>query len=184
MAFGGTNRISINVKVKVSDHESKPISALKFTYSIDLALFFRVASYLLLQWSSAIIMDASWINIDKKKGWTQLWRLFLPTFMLHVLLFCADFKTLTCEKVREKNMRYKISKKNPAHGRQSISRPMWLEALIQKNPASKAKFAKKIQLFLHGNFTIFMSKSFQIWDHLFLSLLDFGEKGQKGVLTE
>ena len=33
--------------------------------------------------------------------------------------------------------------KNPAYGRQSISRPMRIVAPIPKNPASKAKFAEK-----------------------------------------
>ena len=48
-----------------------------------------------------------------------------------------------------------------AYGRQSISRPMRIVAPIQKNPASKAKFAEK-QIVLRGNFTPFMSKSFEI----------------------
>ena len=67
-------------------------------------------------------------------------------------------------------------------------------APIKKNPASKAKFTKK--LFLCGNFTPFMSKSFQIWDHFFsLHFLKdsknpksmdiwFRKWGQKIVLTE
>ena len=49
--------------------------------------------------------------------------------------------------------------KNPGYGRQSISPPMRIVAPIPKNPASKAKFAKKQTIFC-GSFTLFMSKSF------------------------
>ena len=50
--------------------------------------------------------------------------------------------------------------KNPPYGRQNISRPMRIVAPIPKVPASKAKFAKKNQMFLRGNFTQFLCKSF------------------------
>ena len=54
-------------------------------------------------------------------------------------------------------------KKNPANGRQSISRPMRIEAPIPKNPDSKAKFAeKRKEKKLPGDFAPFVSKSFQI----------------------
>ena len=44
---------------------------------------------------------------------------------------------------------------------------MRIVAPIQKNPASKAKFAEKLTSFFRGDFTPFMSKSFQIWDPFF-----------------
>ena len=40
--------------------------------------------------------------------------------------------------------------KNPAYGRQSISRPMRIVAPIQKNPTSKAKFAEKQTFFFEA----------------------------------
>ena len=43
-------------------------------------------------------------------------------------------------------------------------------SIIKKTPAIKAKFAKK-KLFLRGDFTPFMNKSFQIWDHFFPRLI-------------
>ena len=57
--------------------------------------------------------------------------------------------------------------KNPAYGRQSISRPMQIVAPIPKNSARKARFAIKKNLFLGSNFTPFISKKFKIWDHFF-----------------
>ena len=56
--------------------------------------------------------------------------------------------------------------KNPAYGRQSISWPMRIVALIAKKTASKAKFVKK-HFFFRGYWTPFMSKRIQIWDHFF-----------------
>ena len=40
-----------------------------------------------------------------------------------------------------------LFRKNPAYGRQSISRPMRIVAPIQKNPASKAKFTEEEKTF-------------------------------------
>ena len=60
--------------------------------------------------------------------------------------------------------------KNPAYGRQSISRPMRTVAPIQKSPASKAKFAFFIFFFSPSDFSPFMSNSFQVWEHFFLFL--------------
>ena len=58
--------------------------------------------------------------------------------------------------------------KNSANGRQRISQPMRIVAPISKNPASKAKFATTKKYFiLRIDFTPFMSKSLQIWDHFF-----------------
>ena len=70
---------------------------------------------------------------------------------------------------------------------------MQIVAPIPKTPASKAKIAEKITFFLRGDFTPFMSKSFQIWDPFFPLLspndsenqkdktLDLGKLGQKDV---
>ena len=51
--------------------------------------------------------------------------------------------------------------KNPAYWRRSIYWPLRIVAPIPKNPANKAKFAKKKTLFLRSNFTPFRSKSIQ-----------------------
>ena len=56
------------------------------------------------------------------------------------------------KKRKEKKDKF-TTKKNPAYGIQSISQPMRIVALIQKNPASKAKFAEKKNFFLCGDFT-------------------------------
>ena len=83
--------------------------------------------------------------------------------------------------------------KNPLYGRQGFSWPMRIEAPIPKKILlCKAKFSKK-KLFLRGDFTPFISKSFQIWDRFFpllfpkdsenLKSLDIGlwEMGEKDV---
>ena len=63
-------------------------------------------------------------------------------------------------KLAESWLREVILKKDPAYGRQSISRPMRIVA-------PKPKKKSKIKLFERGDFTLFMSKSIQIWDHFF-----------------
>ena len=97
--------------------------------------------------------------------------------------------------LRVQHMVIELWNKNPAYGRQSISWPMRIVApKPKKNSASKAKFGKKNNFFfLCGNFSLFLSKSFQIWDNFFpffwpknsenLKSLDIGlrEVGQKGV---
>ena len=51
---------------------------------------------------------------------------------------------------------------------------------IPKNPPSKAKFSVKL-FFLRGDFTPFMNKSFQIWDHFFPLLLTNDSKNLKSL---
>ena len=51
--------------------------------------------------------------------------------------------------------------KNPAYGRQSISRPLRIIEPIPKNPASKAKSAKK-QTFFAWQFNTLYKQKFQI----------------------
>ena len=57
--------------------------------------------------------------------------------------------------------------------RQTNIRTFWLIESISpqgwcfENPASMAKIPQKNKHFLRGDFTPFMSKSFQIWDHFF-----------------
>ena len=55
---------------------------------------------------------------------------------------------------------------------------MRIVAWYQKNPASKAKFAKR-QPLLGSDFTPFMSKSFQIWDPFFILLFSKDSENQK-----
>ena len=69
--------------------------------------------------------------------------------------------------------------KNPAYGRQRISRPMRIVAPIPKNLASKAKFATKKTM--RGDLAPFMSKSFTIWDHFFLLLFPKDSKYLKSL---
>ena len=46
-------------------------------------------------------------------------------------------------------------------------------------PANKAKYSKKKNLFLRGDFTPFMTKSFQIQDHFFPLLFPKDSEKQK-----
>ena len=72
--------------------------------------------------------------------------------------------------------------KNPACGRQRISRPMRIVAPIPKHPASKAKFAKINTFFLRGNFTrTLYEQNFQIWDHFFPFLFPKDSEYQKSL---
>ena len=58
-------------------------------------------------------------------------------------------------------------KNNPAYGRQRISRPMRIVASIPKTILLKRQNSSKIKLFLRCDFTPFLRKSIQIWDHFF-----------------
>ena len=58
---------------------------------------------------------------------------------------------------------------------------MWTVAQKpKKNPASKAKFFKNL-IFLRGNFTAFMSKIIQIWDHFFPLVFPMDSENLKGL---
>ena len=46
-------------------------------------------------------------------------------------------------------------------------------------PANKAKFSEKLNFFVHGNFTLFISKSFQILSHFFALLFPKDSKNLK-----
>ena len=64
-----------------------------------------------------------------------------------------------------------LCKKNLANGWQSISWPMrimhqYKKILLVRQNLPQKKIWKKT-FFLRGNFTPFISKSFQIWDHFF-----------------
>ena len=60
------------------------------------------------------------------------------------------------------------NKKNPAYRRQSISWLMWIVAPnTNKILLVRPNSLKKKKIILGGNLTLFMSKSFQIWDHFF-----------------
>ena len=86
-------------------------------------------------------------------------RLFCFTFRLLLDPYiCLYWNTKSVFQLHNDNT-FSITK-NPAYGRQSISRPMRIVAPMPKNPASKAKFAEKKKLFLRGDFTPFINKSF------------------------
>ena len=72
------------------------------------------------------------------------------------------------------------SKKNPTYGRQSISWPMRMVAPIPEILLVRQNSPKN-DLFLCGNFTPFISKSFQIWDHFFPLLFHKNSKNLKSL---
>ena len=51
----------------------------------------------------------------------------------------------------------------------------------QKNPAQKGKICPKTKKFAHNNFTLFIRKSFQIWDHFFPLLFSKDSKSIKKI---
>ena len=59
--------------------------------------------------------------------------------------------------------------KNPAYGRQSISRPMRIVAPIQKNPASMAKFAEILTFFARRFYTLYEQKFYNLRPLLFIT---------------
>ena len=62
-------------------------------------------------------------------------------------------------------------KKNPAYGRQRISRPIWIVAPITNKASTIRQKIPKTNPFLCGNFTLFIIKSCPIWDCFFPLLL-------------
>ena len=76
MAFGVTNRTSINVNVKVADHESKPLSALKLLlvfltpFSGHFAPTSRSPMCKLFRFSESL-------GKCNEKKWSQIWKLLL-----------------------------------------------------------------------------------------------------------
>ena len=69
--------------------------------------------------------------------------------------------------------------KNPAYGRQSISQPMRIVAPIPKNPASKAKFAKKKTFFARRSYTLYKQKFSYLRPLLFVTFPQGFRKSKK-----